>query len=137
MNLATEIFTIYQELYTESTNEFWADHAERLGYSVEILKEIFQPKEGEYEVLQEFVDQFLEHKVLLRELLETYHQRSVDILEINSMREMFLSIIENMDAEEIQEIVEDDEPWAFSVGICEGIFMVLEESLYQLMQEGY
>lgn len=137
MNLTTEIFNIYQDLYNESTDEFWEIHSERLGYSVEILREIFGPKEGEYDTLVEFVNEYLQEKVVLRDILNTYEERDIDIIDINSVRNAFIEIISNIVAEDIQEILDDEDAWGFSIGLCEAILIVLEENLLELFQEGY
>ncbi len=136
MNIATEIFSVYQDLYNESTDEFWASHAERLGYSIEILRELFEPKEGEYDALIEFVDEFLADKILLKQLLQTYEERNIQIMDVDAIRDTFISIIDHMEANEIQEIIDEQDPYGFSIGLCESVLIVLEESLMEMFQEG-
>lgn len=137
MNLAGQVYSVYEQLYNESTEDYWIQMAETLGYSVEILQEIFEPKEGEYDLTVQFVEEYLEDHVMIRELLHRMDDHGTDVVEIDAIRNAFIEIMNNMELSDVQEILDDDNEYYFSIALCEGILIAIEEALMTMIQEGF
>lgn len=137
MNLAEEVFTVYQELYNQSTEEFWEEHSRRLGYSVEILREMFGPKTDELRYVREFIEDYLHDNWILRHLITTLEEQEANVLEVEILRDAFRGIIDQLESEDIEELMEDDAEYYFSAVICESMLMALQESLETMIREGH
>ena len=135
MTLAEQLYNIYNDLYNESTNAFWEEHATRLNYSTDILKDIFGVKDDELTVLESFITNYLSEKVLLQELLNECNQNNIEMLDIDTIREGFSSIMDRLNPEDVQDIIDDEELYYFSVAIAEAILIALEETLLHIIRD--
>ncbi len=129
MSFVSQIYYTYEEIYNEGTNQFWEETSINIGTSILILKEIFGPKANEYEMLEKYVNKYLEDKTELAKLFKTFEENDTEIIDYNIIREMFLHILEQMNIDDIEEIVNDDEQYYFSIILCEAVFMAINDIL--------
>lgn len=136
MVFADEIFRSYTEMYENITETEWIEMSSRYNIDTNLMKDIFRTKEGEYELLVEFVNEWVSEYPYMLEFLE--RTGGQDLLEYEVMKQVFFQGIHRFIEEEGPEmLVEDPEPAYWTTILAESMLMMLYDMLEAALQVDY
>lgn len=121
-----EIFNCYQHMYDSISDDEWKHIAELYGLSANDLKTTFAIKDGEYDILKEFINEWCDNYPLLGDFFDRTGDEH--LLESTNIKEMFFSAMGNYIEEEGTEtLMEHEEFWTCI--LAEGLIYALYEMI--------
>jgi len=122
-----DIYNCYETIYDGITDEEWVTIADQYDINVDDLKVIFSVKEGENEILTEFINEWIEDEFpIMRSFLES--PACEDLLDCNLVKEIFFNAMgKYIEDHGIDDLINPEEQTYWTCVIAEGILLLVYE----------
>ena len=127
MTLAEDIYITYEELYTNTPQQYWENMATRVNVSVDILQDIFSLKDGELEELEASITEEISDKPVMQALLNHIEKNQVMLVEYQTLENIMNNVLSSMNQEQVMEIAEDEDLHYFTIAIAYALLQIVEE----------